>query len=175
MLKDMSAAVGSAYGNMLAANEFNKELIRFSGLKWELSNNLLNEFVTPIERSDIYNLADCLNEELYCISKLNNFINLVNLNELDFIMSVSAVFKRQNEVFSMFSDIKNPQKTIKLINETRATLNGVSSSIILSIKNCLKTTDQPLLKYAIFCGFFDIYKAIDVTFSTIQKVIINNN
>ncbi len=171
----MSSAVGDAYGKMLTTNEFNKQLISFSGLKWELSNNLLNEFVTPIERSDIYNLASSLGEELYFISKLNNIITLVDVKEFSFAESISSVFSRQTEIFGKLYDSKNTLKILKELNEAKATLNGVNASVILSVKSCLKTTSQPLLKYAVVSGFFDIYKSIDQTFSELQKTIINNN
>lgn len=174
-LKEMSVAVGSAYKNMVRTNEFNNETIRFSGFKWELSNNLLNEFVAPIERNDIYHLAVCLSEELYFISKLNNIISLISVKDFSFVESICSVFEKQNEIFNLLSDAKNYEKAFKIINETKATLNGVNSSVVLSIKNCLKSTSQPLLKYAVISGFFDIYKSIDETFTEIQRVVINNN
>ncbi len=174
-LKEMSLTVGDAYKNMLRSNEFNNEVIKFSGLKWELSNNLLNEFVAPIVRNDIYNLAGCLSDELYFISKLNNIITLTDVKGFSFVESISSVFDKQNIVFSCFTDSKNNSKTLKTINETKATLNGVNTSVVLAIKNCLKSTEQPLLRYAVVSGFFDIYKSIDKTFSEVQRVIINNN
>ncbi len=173
-LKYMSCAVGEAYKNMILTNEFNTQTIKFSGLNWELSNNLLNEFVTPIERGDIYNLAHCLSEEMYCISKLNNIFCLVNTGEFDFVHSLNPVFQKQNEFFKLLCDIKNFQKAFKFISETKAMLNGVNTSIVLSIKNCLKNTEQPLLKYAVASAFFDVYKSADTTFSVTQGVIINN-
>ena len=174
-LKEMSVTVGSAYKNMVTTNEFNKETIRFSGLKWELSNNLFNEFVAPIERNDIYNLSVCLNEELYCVSKLNNIVGLVNVKSFSFVESMYTVLEKQNRVFSLIEDSKNYEKVFKAINETKAILNGINSSVVLSTKNCLKSTEQPLLHYAVISGFFDIYKSIDETFGEIQRVVINNN
>ncbi len=175
MLKDMSVAVGNAYGNMLTANEFNNELIAFSGLKWELSGNLLNDFVTPVERSDIYNLASLLGEEFYYISKLSNFISLVDVNEFVFAQSLCSAFKNQTNIFSRFFVNKNNSKVLKDINEAKASLSGVNAGTVLSVKNCLKSTEQPLLKYVVLSGFFDIYKSIDITLTQVQKVIINNN
>ncbi|MBR0535814.1 MAG: hypothetical protein IIX14_05490 [Clostridia bacterium] len=174
-LKEMSVAVGCAYRNMVATNEFNKELIAFSGLKWELSDNLYKEFIAPIERNDIYNIAGCLSEEMYCISKLNNIVSLLDVKEFIFVESICSVFEMQDRIFSLFSLQRNNEKTLKAINETKATLNGVNSSVVLSVKNCLKSSDQPLLRYAVISGFFDIYKSIDITFSEVQRVIINNS
>ncbi len=174
-LKEMSVTVGDAYRNMVTTNEFNKETIRFSGLKWELSDNLFNEFVVPVERNDIYHMADCLSEELYFISKLSNIVALVDVNGFSFVESISSVFDKQSSVFKLLSDSKNFEKVFRQIGETKAILNGVNASLVISIKNCLKSTEQPLLRYAIISGFYDIYKATDETFCEIQRVVINNN
>ena len=174
-LKEMSVAVGYSYSKMIKAEEFNKEIIQFSGLKWELSNNLFNEFVAPIERNDIYNLSDCLNDELYYITKLNNIIGLVNMKEFSFIESITSMFNKQNSVFQGLCDVRNFENIFKTINENKATLNGVNTSIVLTVKNCLKKSEQPLLKYSVITGFFDLYKSMEKTFSEIQRVIINSN
>lgn len=173
-LKDMSVAVGDAYKHMVATKEFNNERIIFSGLKWELTDNLYADFVAPIERNDIYSLSNCLNEELYYISKLNNILYLTDIKPFTFTNCISEMFDKQSSIFNSLCDSKRNEKTLKLINESRATLNGVNTSIILVIKNCLKTCDQPILNYAVVSGFFDIYKSIDITFSEVQRVIINN-
>ena len=159
-LKEMSVTVGDAYKNMVTTNEFNKETICFSGLKWELTDNLFNEFVAPIERNDIYHLTVCLSEELFCVSKLNNIIQLVNIDGFAFVDSISTVFLKQNVILKILSDSKSYEKIFGQINETKAILNGVNTSIVLAIKNCLKCTEQPLLKYAVISGFYDIYKSI---------------
>ena len=174
-LKEMSVTIGDAYKNMVTTNEFNKETIRFSGLKWELSHNLFNEFVAPVERNDIYHMAGCLSEELYYISKLSNIITLADIRGFSFVESISSIFDKQSYVFRLLSDSKNYEKIFSQIGETKAVLNGVNTSIVLSIKNCLKSAEQPLLKYAIISGFYDIYKATDETFGELQRVVINNN
>lgn len=173
-LKKMSVAVGSAYKQMVALKEFNNERIIFSGLKWELNDNLFKDFVAPIERNDIYSLSNCLNEELYYVSKLNNIIYLTDINAFTFVDCISDIFDKQSVVFNSLCDNKRYEKTLKLINESRATLNGVNSSIVLVTKNCLKSCNQPILNYAVVSGFFDIYKSIDIAFSEVQRVIINN-
>ena len=173
-LKEMSFAVGSAYKQMVSLKEFNNERIIFSGFKWELNDNLFKDFVAPIERNDIYSLSNCLNEELYYISKLNNIIYLTDINAFTFVDCISDIFDKQCVIFNSLCDSKRYEKTLKLINESRATLNGVNSSIVLVTKNCLKSYNQPILNYAVVSEFFNIYKSIDITFSEVQRVIINN-
>ncbi len=152
-LKEMSVSVGEAYCSLLRANEFNKELIRFSGLKFELSDSLVNEFVAPIERNDIYNLSYNLNEEMYYINKLNNILLLVNKSNFSYCESFVTVFNKQNILFDKLSDNKNYGKALKFANECRGFLNGLNTSIILSVKKSLKISEQPLLQYTAVCSY----------------------
>ncbi len=171
----MSVSVGEAYCSALRANEFNKELIRFSGLRFELSDSLINEFVAPIERNDIYNLSYKLNEEMYFINKLNNILLLVDKGCFPYSESFKNVFNKQNDLFNMLSDSKNYEKVLKFINESRGFLNGLNTSIILSVKKSLKNSEQPLLQYTAVSCFSELFKAIEKTFYEIERVIINNS
>lgn len=171
----MSLSVGNVYSQMVKTNEFNKELIRFSGLKWELSNNLVDEFVAPIERNDIYNLSYCLNEEIYYINKLSNIYQLIDFSEFSFVESFNNAFGKQKEIFRLFCNTKSYEKTLKYINESKAVLNGLNTSLILSVKSSLKSTKQPLLQYTAISCFLELFKSIERTISEVERVIINNN
>ena len=174
-LKEMSVSVEEAYSSMITTNEFNSELIRFSGLKWELSNNLVNEFVVPIERNDIYNLSYCLNEEMYYISKLNNILHLIDYSAFLFTDSFKNAFNNQTRVFQLFCNISGYEKTLKYINESKAMLNGLNTSVILSVKSSLKSSTQPLLKYTAVSCFLELFKSVEKTVFEVERVIINNN
>lgn len=174
-LKEMSFSVCSSYKKMTKSEDFNSDVIRFSGLKWELSNNLLNDFVAPLERNDIYNLALLLNNELYYVSKLSNFFSSAIFCEFNFVESITSVLEKQTHIFNLINDAKKRHKIFKDINEIKAMLNGVNTSIILSLKSSFNNNNNLFLKSTIINCFFDVYKSIDDTFSEIQKVIINNN
>ncbi len=171
----MSYYVGEAYSSALRSNEFNKELIGFSGLRFELSDKLLNEFVAPIERNDIYNLSYHLNEEMHYVGKLNNILRLVDLKSFKYAESLVNVFHKQNEIFSAFFREKNNNKTLKQINDCKGVLNGINTSIILSVKSVLKSSEQPLLQYIAVSCFSELFKSVEKTFSEVERVIINNS
>ena len=174
-LKEMSLAVCSSYGKMTLNQDFNSEVIKFSGLKWELSDNLLSDFVAPIERNDIYNLALCLSEELYYVSKLSKLACAYSFSRFNFIESITGVLRKQATSLYALRDSKNSKKLFREINEMKATLNGVNSSIILLLRNNLNEAEKNAIDYVVADCFFDIYKSIDHTFSQVQKAIINNN
>ncbi len=174
-LKDMSLSVGNAYSAALHGSDFNKDLICFSGLKFELSDRLINEFVAPIERNDIYNLSYRLNEEMYYINKLSNSISLVDCKNLTFTDSFESGFHKQAEMFDLFARNKSYDKALKYINESKAFLNGLNTSMVLYVKKCLSGIEQPLLQYVVVCCFSDLFKSLEKTFYEVERVIINNN
>lgn len=175
MFKEMSFSVCSSYAKMIKSEDFNSDLIRFSGLKWELLNTLLNEFVAPIERNDIYYLTQCLTDELNCISNINTFLPLVDINTFNFKESVTSVLNQQTSVFYSLKEVKNYNKIFKSISENKATLNGINTSINILCKNRCASKCFDLNEYIVFHNFSCLYKSIDRLYSEIQRIIINNN
>mgnify|MGYP006974441409 CR=1 FL=1 len=98
-LKELSNMLFEAYKFYCDSKALNKEYLCFSALKNELSENLINEFVAPIERNDIYKLSFCLSEELWQVINLFDFITLADINPLDFIGQIGDLFNKQNIVF----------------------------------------------------------------------------
>ena len=84
-LKDLSSCVGDAYCSVVSGKDFRKETIKFEGSKAELSERLMNEFVAPIERNDIYRLSFCLSEELAQIAQISEFILLAEMDSFGFV------------------------------------------------------------------------------------------
>ena len=78
-LKELSYCVYTVYIKAVTNGDFKKTLIKFSGLKNELSDNLIDDFVTPLERGDIYNLSFCMNKELWQIDELYNYNSLADI------------------------------------------------------------------------------------------------
>jgi hypothetical protein len=155
--------------------DFKKEVIRFSGLKTELSENLMNDFVAPLERNDIYKLSFCLSEELWQVINLFDFITLADINPLDFIGQIGDLFNKQNIVFDLLENTKYPQKTLKSVSENLLFCNKVRKQVLNEVKNLLQSAKQPLIRYSLCCYFLELLRALETTFCEIERVIINNN
>ena len=72
-LKDLSVIVSESFSGMSDSKTINKNYLCFSAMRNELSENLIDEFVAPIERDDIYNLSFCLFEEFNSVIKFCEF------------------------------------------------------------------------------------------------------
>lgn len=174
-LKEMSECVGESFSNAVGKKDFKKETIVFSGLKTELSENLMNEFVAPIERNDIYKLSFCLNDELRQISDLIDFIMLADTNSFSFSGQIGDLFIKQTAVFFALGDFKSAVRTVRLIRESCAGCNRVKKQIVNEAKVSLQNANAPLLNYEICCMFSELLKSVEKTFCEAERVLINNS
>lgn len=171
----MSYCVKDSYTFAVSSKDFKKEVIRFSGIKTELSESLMNEFVAPIERNDIYKLSFCLNEELWQVTNLCDFIRLADISSFGFIGQIGDLFNKQNDIFSLLGDFKSTDRTMKLISESFVLCNRTKKQILNEVKSALQSAKQPLLKYSVSCAFSELVIAVEKTFCEVERVIINNS
>lgn len=170
----MSCCVKNSYYCAVDSKDFKKELIRFSGIRTELSDNLINEFVAPIERNDIYKLSFCLNEELWQVTDLFDFIKLVDIGSFGFVGQIGDLFNKQVEVFLLLGDFKSVDRTRKLLTESFSMCNRTKKQILNEVKSSLQNARQPLLKYSVSCGFSELLRMVEKTLCEVERVIINN-
>ena len=171
----MSLSISRAFSCTVSGTEFKKEIIQFSGMKAELSENLINDFVAPIERNDIYKLSFCLNEELLQVVNLFDFVKLSDFNSFVFIGQIGDLFNKQNNVFEMLGNLKTPEKTIKSVSENLLLCKSVRKLIHNEVVVLLQSTKQPLIKYSVCSDFLGLLRSLETTFCEIERVVINNN
>lgn len=174
-LKKMSACVGDSFSKAVGKSDFKKEIIVFSGLKTELSENLINEFVAPIERNDIYKLSFCLNEELRQITELFVFFLLADKDSFSFSGQIGDLFVKQTAVFGVLSDLKSAGRTARLIREDCAVCDRLKKLIINEVKVSVQSADQPLFNYSLCCMFSQLVKSVEKTLCEAERVLINNS
>lgn len=174
-LKDMSDYVKSAFFNVMSGDGLRKEIIAFSGTRNELSDNLIKEFVAPIERNDIYKLSFCLNDELQRIAQISEYMSLVDTHFRDSFWQIGDLFNKQNEILSAFSDLRAPQKALRFVRESYALSGKVKNETLKCAKNSLQSAAQPLLKYAVASAFSELVRSVERTFCEVERIIINNN
>ena len=175
-LKLLSDTISVIYEKTLSKQDFSSNRIQFIAEKSELLNNLQNEFITPLERGDIFLLAESLTEELDSVFALQEYFDLINCKDFIELKSFSKLFRTQNFIFSQLADFKNNLKLFEQCSDEIKCLNSEKKNIERLIVNALKCkSEQPLIKYSIYSAFLDLNRKIYKTILEIEKIIINNS
>lgn len=174
-LKNLSLILSNTISFIDDSKSVNKEYLCFLALKNELSENLINEFVAPIERNDIYKLSFCLNEEFSSIFKLCNFLDLSDADYSDSVRQIGDLFYRQDAVFDIRNLLKTPDKSLKFISNELLNCKKVKKSIIVETHNNLCSQNRTLIKYIIGSSGIDVVSSVEKTYNEVCAVLINNS
>lgn len=175
-LKILSETVSVIYEKTLLKQDFSSNRILFFAEKSELLNNLKNEFITPLERGDIFLLAESFTEELGSVFALQEYLNLINYKDFVELSYFSKSLKSQNLIFSQLGNFKSNLKLFEQCSEEVKFLNEEKKSIEKSIVKALKCkSEQPLIKYAVYSAFLDLNRKIYKTILQIERILIDNS
>ncbi len=175
-LKILSELISVIYEKTLTKQDFSSERFKFFAEKSELLNNLQNEFITPLERGDIFLLEESLSEELNSVFSLYNYVDLVKRNDLKEFRNIDKSLEKQCLFFTQLSNFKSNLKLFEQCSEEIKNLNREKKYIENHIVDALKCkTEQPLIKYAIYSAFLDLNRKIYKTILDIEKILINNS
>lgn len=175
-LKILSETVSVIYEKSLLKQDFSTERIRFFAEKTELINNLLNEFIAPIERGDIFLLEESLTEELYSVFLFQEYVSLINQKSFEDVSFFSAFFSEQNLIFSQLKNYKSNLKLFEQCSDEIKALNKEKKNIEKHIVNALKCRiEQPLIEYSIYSALLDLNTRIHKTILNVEKILINNS
>ncbi len=175
-LKVLSESVSVIYEKTLLNQDFSSEKIKFFAEKSELINNLQNEFITPLERGDIFLLEESLAEELNAIFFLQSYSELIVLKDFFELKSVEKSLKVQNSIMSQLSKFKSNLRLFEQCSEEIKNLNTEKNNIEKRIIEALKCKiEQPLIKYAIYSAFLNLNRKIYITILEIERILINNS
>ncbi len=171
-LKELSYCVYTVYTKAVTNNDFKKPFIKFSGLKNELSESLIDDFVTPLERGDIYNLSFCMHKELWQIDELYNYSSLADIGSFLYVNQIGDLLRKQNEVVDLLFLSKNTDRVSKSIDEGMNLCNSVKKRVLRNVRVSLREAEQPLIAYGMNCAFLTLLESIDITFSEMERILI---
>lgn len=175
-LNILSETVSVIYNKTISKDDFEAKRISFFAEKSELINNLSNEFITPLERGDIFLLAECLTEELNCVFTLQEYFNLINKNDYSSFQNLLTFFGAQNRVLSQFKNFKSNLKLFEQCSEELKKLNAEKKQTEKCIIDALYCkSEQPLIKYAVYSAILNLNRKIYRTLFEIERILINNS
>ena len=156
MLKNLSSLNYEMFCKILKNRSISKEKVDFNSLQEEIYNNLLGEFISPIEREDIFILQKRLEEEFIAICSFSLFNKIYTFD----YSNVEYLLKESVSVFEELKNFKNPKKLLKFVRE-----NKKHAIKLLTTEKC----DFEKLK---------VLKIVEKIFSLcceIERIILTNN
>ncbi len=174
--KILAECLNNVFELSVENKSFDKQLVAFLANKNELTDNLRNDFITPIERGDIFILSDMFSREMNQINVLNDYSSFSwsELNEI--IVSFRDLFDIQNNVFDKISfeklNVNIVDKAIDGYNQSQKLVRDIYKLIKKSI---VGYCENPLLKYTVYVAYLDLAKQMNCTFFEIERIIINNS
>lgn len=175
-LKILSESVCATYEKTLLKKDFSKERIQFFAEKSQIINNLQNEFITPLERGDIFLLEESLTDQLNSVFSFWEYYNLINHNSSVLFENTNKSLKAQNVIFSQLANFKSNLKLFEQCSEEIRKLNTEKKNIdklIIDALNCKR--EQPLIKYALYSSLLDLNRKIYKTTLQTERILINNS
>ena len=175
-LKLLSELISVIYEKTFLKQDFSSDRIYFFAEKSEFLNNLQNEFITPFERGDIFLLAESLTEELNSIFALQEYLNLINVNDFIQLKDIQKSFKTQTLIFSQLKNFKSNLKLFELCFDEIKNLNSDKKYIEKFIIEAIKCKgEQPLIKYTTYSVLLDLNRKIYKTILQIERILIDNS
>lgn len=174
-LKDLSINVFESFSCLRDSKALNKNYLYFLASKNELSKNLIDEFVAPIERNDIYILSSCLSEEFNCVVKLCEFLNLSKTGFENSLRLICSLFNKQSEIFDFKVLLKAPQRGLGTISDLLSECKKIKKLIANETCDSIYKGNQPLVFYIIGSSCIETVSTIERTLNEICRVLINNS
>ncbi len=175
-LKLLSESVSVIYDKTILKQDFSSDRILFFAEKSELLNNLQNEFITPLERGDIFLLEESLTLQINSIFALQEYLSLININEFKCITNLSDTLKRQVVIISNLKNFKSNLKLFEQCSEEVKFLNNEKKNTEKAIVSVLRCkSEQPLIKYAMYSALLDLNRKIYKTLVETERILIENS
>lgn len=175
-LKLLSDVIFEIYSKSILNKDFSSHRILFLAEKSELLNNLKNEFITPLERGDIFILAENLTAQLNSVYVLQGYLNLIKPNDLSHLTFFNSLFKEQADIFSRLYSFKSNIKLFEQCSQTAARLSAQKKSIEEQLINMLDVKgDQAIKAYAVCSAFLTLNADIYKTILQIERILIDNS
>lgn len=174
-LKLLSESVSVIYEKALFKQDFSSERILFFAEKSELINNLQNDFITPLERGDIFLLEESLCEELISVFTLQERLNLVSCKNFEELKCIEKVLKTQNRIISQLVNFKSNLKLFEQCSQEIKNINAIKKNIEKHIVEAISCqSEQPLVKYVTYSALLDLNGKIQKTILQTERILIDN-
>ncbi len=166
MLKEMSSINTEALKIVLNGELPSKEKVDFFSLREDFFDGILREFISPIEREDLYILVTRLEDEFILIYSFG-LLKSKNLKDFNF-KEILKIIDFNNLIFDELKNFKTPKKLLKMISENK--------KVVLSeYFNLIKNNSDSVTKKQISEFLLNLLRCIYGIDSETEKIILKNN
>lgn len=171
MLKCAAKINRDIFENILENKQNGTNRLDFKALKSELIKSLIDEFVPPIERTDIYLLFSGIELIYISLLRLEAFNKVSSFNTLrEYMLSLKAPFFDFYDAVERLSSFKSPKRLADIVScnkkQLEINLNGLSRKLALSGDIC---------ETQYFSALYDFSLTVFNADTQIEKILINNN
>lgn len=174
-LKSLTELLKNIYELSIENRGFDKLYLSFCANKTELIDNLKNDFITPIERGDIFILSDIFSREMNQIIVVNDFSSFYWKESQEIKNNLANLFDAQENVFERINIEKLNSTLLNKCNDGYIQSQRLNKDICKLIKNTVVGyCENPLLRYTIYVALLDLSKQVNCAFSETERIILNN-
>ncbi|MGN0525970.1 MAG: hypothetical protein ACI4IF_00870 [Acutalibacteraceae bacterium] len=128
-IKILTECINSITAKLINGDDYKKDVLTFKGVKNEITEYLKNDFITPVDRGDIFILLTLLEKELTLLERSKNSIDL----------SVSGLISKQNKSFKKLNSNKDYLSVFNSCTESVLSINNQikSNCFNYELLNCI--------------------------------------
>ena len=174
--KIITENLNSIYKLSVTSQDYSKQYFIFLAIKNEILDNLKNDFITPIERGDIFILSDIFSREICCISAIYEYSEFTWLEIEDIKLNIQKLLDFQEKIFQKMYFEKTNSNLINLCNDAYALSLKLHKDMYKKIKNTvIGNCEKPLLRYSVYVNYLNFTEVLSNIFSETGRIILNNS
>lgn len=171
MLKSAADINCDILNNILESKQNGTNKLDFKALKNELFFKVLEEFVPPIERTDIYSLFSCIELTYISLCKVEAFNKSGAFQGyIEYVGSIKKPLSDFSQSLSLISFVKSPKKLADVVSCNKKLLEINLVGLYRKLAFCDSFTEASFFKT--LCELVETVFSAD---TEVEKIIINNN
>ncbi len=174
-LKALTEILNNTFRLSVDNKDFDKLYLSFCANKSELLDNLKNDFITPIERGDIFILSDVFSREMNHIIAVSDYSSFTWKESVEIKNILLNLLNVQENIFQKIYSEKLNSSLLNKCNDGYIQSQRLNRELYKLIKNSvIGYCENPLLRYTIYVALLDLSKQINCAFSETERIILNN-
>lgn len=178
MLKSIALLNEGILKNITNKKSSGSEKLDFHTKQSELYEKLLDEFIAPIEREDIFILSRCLEDifnELCSLEILAYYKNIADFREQ--LFPFESLFRDCTGAFAELKEYKSPKHLLKTVREHKRSINTNSIGCKRMAYSMMNRGNRRDFSYEneVYTLLLNILNSLYRADTEIERIIINNN